>query len=391
MRVALLVSQFCLALCWVVYVVYLPELLDRAGIARRWLLIILIVDQLLFVLADVACGYWLDKVEVLGTRIGKWVSGAVIVSCGLFVALPLLASQASPTVLLVVLFAWVALSSAARVPPIVLLAKRTTPETMSGAIAFYLMGVGVAAASAPYLAIAMKGVSPILPFALASAALAVAILVVAASTADAPAAASATAPHPASRVQPVPWALLLAAGAAALAVQIHTAINSAALYKSALPGVALHWLMPIFWVGFSLAMFPASLWLQRASRRTVAIGTLVGGACGLALVGTVQGAFPVVLGQAIAGAAWGGLLLLLMDFAQGAGRTGHEGRVLGATLAMLALAAATRIALTLATSQGVVNVNTQWLIWLPAVCWLIAAAATVPLVMTRRALAAGSR
>lgn len=46
--------------------------------------------------------------------------------------------------------------------------------------------------------------------------------------------------------------------ALAVGYQVHTAMNSAAGYLRFAPAADLPWLLPVFWVGFNLLMFPLS-------------------------------------------------------------------------------------------------------------------------------------
>ncbi len=66
------IVQFFFAVTWTVYVVYLPQLVEQAGIARSWVPWILVADQLVFAAVDVATGFWVDRV-----RQGALINGFV--------------------------------------------------------------------------------------------------------------------------------------------------------------------------------------------------------------------------------------------------------------------------------------------------------------------------
>ena len=84
----LAVVQFCLALGWVVYAAYLPQLAQRSGIALRWVPWLLLADQLVFLVTDLLVGLHSDRaVQVLG-RIGHAVLAATLLSTLAFVLLP---------------------------------------------------------------------------------------------------------------------------------------------------------------------------------------------------------------------------------------------------------------------------------------------------------------
>src|SRR6185295_19683103 len=81
------IVQFFFAVTWTVYVVYLPQLVEQAGIARSWLPWILVADQIVFALVDVATGFWVDRVRGAVARLGPWILGVSVVSAAAFVAL----------------------------------------------------------------------------------------------------------------------------------------------------------------------------------------------------------------------------------------------------------------------------------------------------------------
>ena len=144
--------QLFFTLGWTVYVIFLPGLLKVAGIDISWLPWILIIDQLLFAVADVATGVWLDRSEQFMRKAGNWITALVLVACAVFVLLPVMAKSMPAWLFLPALFVWVICSSVLRVPPLVLLAKYATPQqpaSMRSPIAAYLFGLGVAGAS-PY-------------------------------------------------------------------------------------------------------------------------------------------------------------------------------------------------------------------------------------------------
>ena len=73
---------------WTVYVLYLPQLAEQAGIPKQWVPWILIADQLVFAITDVLTGFWLDRVRAGFARIGGWMLGVTAISCAAFLVLP---------------------------------------------------------------------------------------------------------------------------------------------------------------------------------------------------------------------------------------------------------------------------------------------------------------
>ena len=59
--------QLFFTLTWTVYVIFLPQLAAQVGLAKESVLLILMMDQLIFLLADTAMGLAADKaVKVFG-------------------------------------------------------------------------------------------------------------------------------------------------------------------------------------------------------------------------------------------------------------------------------------------------------------------------------------
>src|SRR4051812_37269198 len=150
------VVQFFFVTTWTVYVIYLPQLVEQAGIARAWVPWILAADQLIFALCDVATGFWLDRVRGSVARLGGWILGATALSCVAFLALPFIG--ASPAVLLGAIVVWAVASSALRSPPWALLGKHAAKPSVPWLSTLVLTGTAVASAVAPYLGMALRGV-----------------------------------------------------------------------------------------------------------------------------------------------------------------------------------------------------------------------------------------
>ena len=396
--------QLFFTLGWTVYVVFLPGLLKLAGIDLSWLPWILIVDQLLFAVADLATGVWFDRSVEWVRKAANALTVLVLMSCAVLVALPLMAQSLPAWVFVLALFIWVICSSVLRVPPLAMLAKFATPSqpaTLHTPVAAYLFGLGVAGALAPYLTVLLKNRDPMLPFVVASIALAVATLVlrralVKASSVSPPPAAPSSPSTPISNIA-FAAPLLIAVGLFATGMQIHAGVNSAKLFTKVAPGISLEWLMPLFWAGFSVALFPASVWLTRraerdANRHALPANALwlAGVAGGMALVGcAIQPMLPTLIAlQIIAGALWAVVLLAAIASATLIGRSGREGGWIGATMALLALATVGRIALVLAISPGnsgdLGRQVSDLLPWISGAAWLLAAGTMVIVVARRR-------
>jgi MFS family permease len=167
----------------------------------------------------------------------------------------------------------------------------------------------------------------------------------------------------------------------ALGYQLHFSINSAPLFLRFAKQPDLQWLMPVYWIGFNIAMFPASFVTRRLG------GLLVIGCAGLLGAGAVFGMEnatdlnAMIAMQFMAGAAWGCILMSAVAAAI-AVSGGAEGKVLGLMFSAIALATFTRIA----AVAGGLSRNSAYealLQWAPILCWALAGAALLFIAVAR--------
>ena len=362
------IVQFFFAVTWTVYVVYLPQLVEQAGIARSWVPWILVADQVVFAVVDVATGFWVDRVRHSIARLGPWILAVSVLSGLAFIALPFV--HAGPAPLLAAILVWAVTSSALRSPPWALLSRHAATPRLPWLSTLTLTGTALAAAASPYLGMALRGVDPRVPFLLSTLTLIAAVggLVAAERRLVANSlAAENLEPQPKQQVVLFYAALLVMA----LGFQAHFSLNSAPQYLRFATPADLAWLLPVFWIGFNLAMFPASRVVGRlGALPLMAIAAACGG---LATLGCAF-AFtkPLLLSaQFIAGACWGAASVAAYTAAMRFGRAGREGRFLGTLFAMLALATLCRIAVN-PSGLGALPEFKGLLPWLPAASWLAA-------------------
>jgi hypothetical protein len=376
--VVIAVVQFLFSTCWLVYALYLKDLLRAAGLDPSLFLWVILLDQLVFALTDTAMGLAADRVERALGRLGPFLVGTNAVACLLFISLPLVAGlEGLPgrgPLLLVAILLWVGTSSVLRAPPLVLLAKYAARPRTPWLAALLLSGLALAGAAAPYLGSALKGLDPLLPFTVTGLTLLASTLPLVALERRRIAAA-AGAPALIGREQPDRVGVLtLAVGAlfVGLGFQVQAFVSAAPQYLRFTDAASLVWLLPLFWVGFQLAVFPGA-WAARrhGEERVLGAAALAGG---LALWGSSHagGLGQMIAWQILAGGAWGILLTAGLSTAVGLGRVGCEGLVSGIWFSMLSLAALLRLGLVLSG----VNAGTQapWLAQLPWGAWLLGAA-----------------
>jgi hypothetical protein len=316
-----------------------------------------------------------DKVSRLIGRLGHWVAAITLLSCAAFVGLPFVAgARLSSSVFLALVVVWAITSSALRAPPLMLLGKYAAKPALPYLASLAMLGLGIAGAVSPYLTVTLTKSDPRLPFVIASIALVLTSFALAKveRTLVKQAPVDQGPPQSLDRAVPAPLALFtLAIVIFALGFQLHFFFNSAPLFKRFTGDIGN--LMPVFWVGFSVGMFPASLITKRWG------GLPVMGAAGiigaLAIVATeISGMLGLtVAAQIIAGAAWGAILMSAFAAAAALGYTGTEGKFTGLLFSALALATFARMA---ASATGALNDPSlaPLLHWAPIVCWATAGA-----------------
>ena len=367
------VVQFLFTLTWTIYVIYLPRLAAQAGIAKEAVVLILLLDQIIFIVMDFAMGVAADRVSHVVGKIGRLILGVTLVSCLAFLLLPYAAPSGAASLLLMLTVLWTASSSALRAPPLVLIGKYAAPS-VPWLSALSLFGLGLAGAAGPYLTIALRDVDPRLPFALSSIALALATLgVLWAERTLASHAPATEAPAQRSLSKTSPWTtwFLFAVLLLGLAFQIHFSLNSAPLYlRHAAPG-QLPYLMPTFWIGFNILMLPASLATNRYGGLAVAAAGAVIAALAALAAYHAESLYTLLAMQFLAGGGWGCVLMSAVSAALAIGHTGHEGKMTGGLFALLAVAAFARIGIVAVE----LNKDPQFAIalkWAPVAAWALA-------------------
>jgi Na+/melibiose symporter-like transporter len=371
----LAVLQFIFALGWTSYAFYLPKLAAAVGLSAGAVALILMLDQAIFTVTDFSMGIAADRVARLVGRLGHWVAGITFVSCLAFVGLPFIAAGhlgAAPFLALTVV--WAITSSALRAPPLMLLGKYAARPAIPYLGSLAMLGLGIASAVSPYLAITLAKQDPRLPFVIASVTLLLVSLALAkverSLAKQAPAANEP--PQTVDRAVPRPVLIFgLAVVIFALGFQLHVFFNSAPLFKKFTSNIGM--LLPVFWVGFSVGMFPASRITRRWGGLPVMGAAGLLGAIAIVLMesSTVLGL--TVAAQIVAGAAWGAILMSAFAAAAALGSTGHEGKTTGLMYSGLALATFARMA-TSASGALTDPAFAPLVHWLPIACWGIGGA-----------------
>jgi hypothetical protein len=336
--------QLLFALGWVVYAIYLPELAAQVGLERRWVPWILALDQFVFIVTDLVVGVWSDKAAAVQGHIARTVLAATLVSALAFLALPWVAAQGSQALFLGVTVLWAVTSSALRAPPLTLLGRYVAKPSQPAMVAFTALGLGLANAAAPYVGLALKGIDPRWPFLLSALTLsAVTLGMVAAERALVREGGTSQVALPLPALSPASWVFLGAVVIAAAGFQVHVFLASAPLYRAAGGGEWMAHLMPVFWVGFNLALWPAGRWVRRVGPPMALAQGAVVAALAVAAAHAAPGLPWLVAAQLVAGAAWAVMMCSAFTGALNFGHTGREGFFNGSLQSLLACAALSRL------------------------------------------------
>ena len=373
--VYLAILQLVFTLGWTTYVIYLPKLCADVGIDPAYVILILMLDQAIFTVADTAMGIAADRIAPFVGKLGVFVGALTAISCAAFIALPFVAGTGPGAQVWFIGLAliWVVTSSALRAPPLTLLGKYAARPAIPFLAALAMLGYGLAGAVSPYLGVVLRTHDPRLPFVISGVVLLVTTLAlsrVERGLAQAPVVAKKPI-APAKSLGQVPMFFIVSMVILALGYQLHFSINSMPFYLRFAKPDDLQWLMPVFWIGFNIAMFPASVIVKHRG------GLIVMGAAGLLGAFAVLGAEmagnlnTLIVAQFVAGAAWGCMLMAAVSAALAIGETGAEGKVVGLVFSALALATFARMA---AVAGGLQRLPeyAPLLQWAPVACWLVA-------------------
>lgn len=374
----LAVLQLVFTLGWVTYVIYLPKLAADAGIAPMVVIYILMLDQAIFTVTDTLMGVMADKVSAVVGRLGLIVGLITAVSCACFVALPFVAG-AGPTAqaaLIVLIVVWSVTSSALRAPPLALLGKYAARPSRPMLASLAMLGYGLAGAVAPYMATSLRGVDPRVPFVIAGVTLLLVTFTlsrVERGLVQVTAREKPALPAQDKALGHTPLLFIAAMVILALGFQMHVSINSVPLFRRFAQPADLQWLLPVFWIGFNIAMFPASAVVKRLGGIVLLGASALVGAVAVVAAALAPTLEALIAAQFVAGAVWGCVMMSAITAAMAIGETGAEGKVVGLVFSALALATFARMG-AVAGGLPAVPDYAALLGWLPVVCWLIAGA-----------------
>jgi MFS family permease len=337
---ALASVQFFFTLGWTVYVIFLPGLLNAAGLAAFWLPILLMADQLIFAIMDIAFGVVADRMANGYRKLARLLLWLSTVSAAAFLFLPIF-GPVSPMLLIITLGIWVISASVVRAPTLVLLAKQAKAAQQGRLVVCYAGGMAAASALSPFIGVMLKGADPRLPFAISAITLLIAVVVLLHFS-------GREAPKPDGNEPPAITfkaylPLLLALALASGGFQLHAFLNAAPQYLAHTSKENLPWLLPLLWVGFFVALTGVGTFIKRFGPLTVAVGGIVLTAFSSFASSAANSLALLVLFQLLSGIGWAAAFAGLMEQASIFGTRGAEGLFMGSFFAVLALTSFARI------------------------------------------------
>mgnify|MGYP002776375553 CR=1 FL=1 len=332
--------QFFFTLGWTVYVIYLPGLLKGVGIAASWLPWLLMADQLVFAVMDIAFGLAADRMAGGYQKLARLLLVLTSVSAAAFLLIPL-AGVASAGLLLFLLAIWVISASVVRAPTLILLAKRAKAAQQGQLVVWYTGGIALAFALSPFLGLWLQGVDPRLPFGISALVLVLAVGVLLRAGNAPVRSADDEVPQPLPYQAYLP--LLLVLGLAGLGFQMHAFVNAAPMYQALAPKENLPWLLPLLWLGFFVALPVLGKLVKRFGALTVAATGILLTALSSYAATQVDVLGTLIVWQLLTGIGWALAFAGLMEQASADGTRGAEGLFMGSFFAVTAISSFARI------------------------------------------------
>jgi hypothetical protein len=114
-----------------------------------------------------------------------------------------------------------------------------------------------------------------------------------------------------------------------LGYQLHFSISSTPIFQRFAKPDDLQWPLPVFWIGFNIAMFPVSLIVKHRGGLIVMGAAGLLGAAAIYMAETAGALNTLIAAQFVAGAAWGCMLMSAVSATIAIGDDGAEGKLSG--------------------------------------------------------------
>lgn len=162
-----------ITITWIIYNLYLPQLLSQYGFSLAMAQAILVIENFLAIVIEPAVGAWSDEAAKAKDSRFPFIVGGVIVAAASFIVIPIIVLFGTPTglarwLLPVFLVVWALAMATFRSPSLVLLKKCATNQNLPRAAAVFTIMAGLFAAVRPYSTDFILNLGPMTAFAVGS-------------------------------------------------------------------------------------------------------------------------------------------------------------------------------------------------------------------------------
>ena len=292
-----------ITITWIIYNLYLPELLAQFGFPETLARLILVIENMLAVVVEPTMGALSDQATKWWNSRFPFILGGVIVAAATFMILPVIVIVGSPTgiarwFLPLFLIIWALAMATFRSPSLVLLKKCASNKDLPRAAAVLTVLAGLFAAIRPFSADFILSLGPMAAFAIGSGGLLVGAFVLHQLLPDA-------APDPDREINPEreleqttgstilndliryvpPLALIFGAGlGGGWSLRFSTATVSKLLALQ-IPNIDVTWLMSLFFFLLACVAFPLGAVAAKIGNHQAMLTGIAAAAVGLVFIG----------------------------------------------------------------------------------------------------------
>lgn len=313
--VALALVQGAITLMWVIYNLYLPQLLNQFGFAKEFAMNLLLVENLLAVGMEPLMGGLSDNArQWLGSKF-PFIAVGVVLSSALFVSLPTIVIFGSPTsglrwVLPAALVAWALAMTVFRSPALSLLGQYAVETRLPQAVSILIFMGALAGAVGAFANRFILSLGAPVAFVIGSL-----VLLAAAATlrsTNPKAAVPSTPDVSPQRLSLLNLGLILGTG---VSVALGFTLVMRSLLNPATPQPNSPWMLVVFTIVHLLSVVPVG-WLATRIGNTIAMLVGVSAMVISLLLLAIVHSTPIAIGvAAIVGIAWSFLFNGTMPFA----------------------------------------------------------------------------
>ena len=293
--VGLAAVQGAIALLWVIYNLYLVDLLGRLGFPAALATGLLVVENLLAMVMEPLMGSLSDRLQRrMGTRF-PLISLGVILTAGSFIGIPAIALSGLEATFLWLLPAmaifWALAMTVFRSPALSLLGRYAFSTQLPQAASILTLVGGVAGAMGPLASQVLLGWGPLVTFAIGSGVLLVAALALRACDSTQVANAETRTVTGASAEPPIAWQRLILVFGAGIGVTLGFRILMllfSSVLNSQIPDANKSIVLGSIFISLALTAIPAGTLATRLGNRRAMVLGLAGMACVCVLVGVVH-------------------------------------------------------------------------------------------------------